>query len=232
MHVGPLRPSLHAACEVHPPISPHLAIRYTQSYNAVRICCTPAYNGDGEGTGVKLRSGCSNRGRSTASSVRGVVGHSAVPESDRAASALPDADYADAFTSSTEAAGSPEQWARAMFGDIPSTTQRFIWRGLLGLRLCRGRSPHTVAGWRIAERGDRWIRLETCSWFMSAELVVRTSDGQVSVATFVRYERRLGSVVWPPLSAAHRLLIPRVLRSADKIRARDQSRPDVTHPRP
>jgi len=145
---------------------------------------------------------------------------------------MPDVDYADAFTGSTDAVGSPEQWARAMFGDIPSPTQRFIWRGLLGLRLSRGRSPHTVAGWSIAERGDHWIRLETGSWFMSAELVVRTSDGRVSLATFVRYERRLGSVVWPPLSAMHRLLIPRVIRTADQIRARDQSRSDVTRPRP
>ncbi|MDQ2660508.1 MAG: DUF2867 domain-containing protein [Actinomycetota bacterium] len=181
---------------------------------------------------MKSADGSLQQRQRTHGSVHGVVGLSAIPDPDRAASSLPDADYADAFTVPTDAVGSPEQWARAMFGDTPSPIQRFIWRGLLGLRLSRSRSPRTVAGWRIAERGDRVIRLETGSWFMSAELVVRTSDGRVSLATFVRYERRFGSVVWPPLSAVHRLLIPRVLRTADRIRARDQSRPEVTRPRP
>ena len=36
-----------------------------------------------------------------------------------------------------------------MFGSVPSPAERLIWRGLLGLRLARGRSPATVGGWRI-----------------------------------------------------------------------------------
>ena len=167
-----------------------------------------------------------------AAAVSGVVGTSAIPEPDRSASSLPDADYADAFSLVTDVVASPEQWARAMFGDIPSPAERFIWRGLLGIRLSRGSSPHTVAGWRIGERSEQWIRLEACSWFLSANLVVRTSDGRVSLATLLRYDRSLGSVVWPPLSAVHRRLTPRVLRAAVAIRAREHLRSDATLRRP
>lgn len=169
---------------------------------------------------------------SGASAVTGVVGMSAIPEPDRSASSLPDGDYADAFSIATDVIASPEQWARAMFGDIPNLAQQFIWRGLLGIRLSRGRSPRTVAGWRIAEQGEQWIRLEAGSWFLSANLVVRGFDGRVSLATLVRYERAVGRIVWPPLSAVHRLLIPGLLRAAVELRTREQRRADAALRRP
>jgi hypothetical protein len=124
-------------------------------------------------------------------------------------------DYADLFTVDTTAEATPEQWARAMFGHVPSAAQIFIWRWLLGLRLSRGgRSPETVAGWRIGGRGDEWIRLEAASWFLSAGLTVETGGGQVGLRTTVHYDRPIGRVVWPPCSAVHRRLVPGVLRTA------------------
>ena len=135
-------------------------------------------------------------------------------------SSLPRVDYADRFSLATDAGAGPEQWARAMFGDVPSAGEVLIWRVVLGLRLSRGRSPATVAGWRIGGRGTDWIRLEAASWFLGANLVVQATDGEVSLGTFVRYERRLGRYLWPPLSAVHRFLVPRVLRDADaRVRA-------------
>ena len=154
-----------------------------------------------------------------------VVGMSVIPEQDRSASSLPNADYADSFSIATGISASPEQWARAMFGDVPSPGQRFIWRRVLGFRLSRGRSSHSVAGWRIAERHARWIRLETESRLFSANLVVRTSERRVMLTTFVRYDRGAGRIVWTALSPVHRRLIPGVLRDAVKIRARARSRP-------
>ena len=124
------------------------------------------------------------------------------------------ADYTDLFSLRTDTVASPEQWARAMFGDVPSRGERFIWRGLLGLRLARGRSPATVAGWRIAERGADWIRLEAASWFLTGNLVVRAADGQVSLRTLLRYDRPVGRLWWPPLAVVHRSLVPGVLRAA------------------
>jgi hypothetical protein len=130
-------------------------------------------------------------------------------------SSLSRVDYADRFGLATDAGAEPEEWARAMFGDVPTAGEVLIWRVVLGLRLSRGRSPATVAGWRIGGRGTDWIRLETASWFLAANLVVQVADGQVSLGTFVRYERGLGRYLWPPLSAVHRFLVPRVLRDAD-----------------
>ena len=146
--------------------------------------------------------------------VDGVVATHEVPGSVRELSSLPDPDYVDLFTLSTSASTTPERWARAMFGDVPSATERLIWEGLLGLRLSRARSSATVAGWRVGGLGEDWIRLEAASWFLAANLLVRTADGRISLWTFLRYDRPLGRVVWPPLSAIHRRLVPRVLRGA------------------
>lgn len=155
-----------------------------------------------------------SRGRREASALTYAVGMTAISEDDRALSSLPDADYADTFSMPTRTDASPERWARAMFGDVPSPAQRFIWRHLLGLRLMSARSPHAVAGWRIAERDERWIRLETESRLISANLVVRTSERRVALTTFVRYDRGVGRIVWTVLSLVHRRLVPGVLRDA------------------
>jgi len=146
--------------------------------------------------------------------VDSAVGTHKVPRSVRALSSLPDSDYADLFTLSTDTEAAPEQWARAMFGDVPSAAELLIWRGLLGFRLARGRSPATVAGWRIGGCGAGWIRLEAASWFLTGNLVVQTADGRVSLATFLHYDRCLGRGWRPPLSVIHRRLVAGVLRDA------------------
>jgi hypothetical protein len=98
--------------------------------------------------------------------------------------------------------------------------ERFIWRGLLGLRLTRGRSPATVAGWRIGGRGEDWIRLETASSSLVANLIVQTTEGRVSLTTCLDQGRCRDEVVWQALSAVHRRLVPRVLRDGERrIRA-------------
>lgn len=139
----------------------------------------------------------------------------------RGLSSLAAIDYGDRFSVATDASATPEQWARAMFGNTPSARQEFIWRVLLGFRLDRRRSPDTVAGWRVGARHDDWIRLETASWFLSGNLIVQTAPGRVSLSTFLHYDRRPGRLIWPPLSALHRRLIPGILASAaERIRVR------------
>jgi hypothetical protein len=147
--------------------------------------------------------------------VASAVGTNAIPASVRALGSLPEIDYADLFTLSTATKATPEKWARAMFGNIPSPVELLIWRGLLGLRLSRRRSPSSVAGWQIGERGEDWIRLEAASWFLTCNLLVQTAEGQVSLATFLHYDRRPGRGIWPPLSAIHRRVVPGLLRGAD-----------------
>lgn len=137
-----------------------------------------------------------------------------LPEAIRSVSGLVRHDYVDLFTITTDGAGgaSPEWWARAGVEDAAGLAGQFVWRVLCGLRLERRPSPDYVGGWRIADRGNSWIRLEAASWFMTAHLVVQVDDGQVSVATFIRYDRPLAAFVWPPLSAGHRLAMPGLLR--------------------
>jgi hypothetical protein len=131
-----------------------------------------------------------------------------------ALSPLPRIDYADRFSMAPGVEAGPEQWARAMFGDVPDAGEVFIWRVLLGLRLLPGPSPQTVAGWRIAERGEDWIRLETASWFLAANLIVRVTGGRVALVTLLHYRRLPGHLVWPPCAAVHRRLVPRVFAGA------------------
>ncbi len=133
----------------------------------------------------------------------------------RALVPLPGIDYADRCTLVTDVVATPEQWVRAMFGDVPSAAERFIWRGLLGFRLTRGPSPDTVGGWRVGGRGGDWIRLETSSRSLRAAMLVQAVAGRVTWTTCLHHDRAWSRVVWPPLSAVHRRLVPRVLREAE-----------------
>jgi hypothetical protein len=145
-------------------------------------------------------------------------GVAAVPAPVLALAGLPRVDDVDHFVLSTAVDADPERWARAMFGDVPDLGERFIWSGLLGLELAPGRSPETVAGWRIAARGDGWLRLAAEGWFLAGNLVVRSlqRSGEVSLTTLLAYLRPPASLVWPPLSAVHRRLVPGVLERAER----------------
>jgi hypothetical protein len=133
----------------------------------------------------------------------------------RALVPLPGIDYADRCTLATDVVATPERWARAMFGDVPSPAERFIWRGLLGFRLTRGPSPDTVGGWRVGGRGAGWIRLETSSRSLRGVMLVQAAPGRVTWTTCLHHDRVGSRLLWPPLSAVHRRLVPRVLREAE-----------------
>ncbi|GAA1487929.1 hypothetical protein [Brachybacterium sacelli] len=141
-------------------------------------------------------------------------------------------DYVDHFvlTTATGTRATSESWARAMFGDVPDRGERLIWQGLLQLRLRPGPSPSTVAGWHIARREKQWIRLETSSWAVRAELVIHVTEHSVSLTTFLQYVRFVGRLVWTTLSPVHRRLTPGILRKAtatteDPHRGRRPRRP-------
>lgn len=150
----------------------------------------------------------------TADEVECVVGVGQLPPSALMLSSLAVVDYGDRVSMSTDSSATPEQWARAMFGDVPNALQRVIWRGFLGLRLTRGRSSELVAGWRVGGRGDGWIRLEATSWLLDGNLVVEAARGEVALGTYLHHRRRLGRAVWFALSTVHRRLAPGLLPSA------------------
>jgi hypothetical protein len=153
--------------------------------------------------------------------VSAVVGWRDVPEGIRRINTLANPDYADVFTIASREAKdySPEEWARATLEHTPTgRSAPLLWR-FIGLRLGPQPSSHHVQGWSITGRGGDWIRLETASWFMTANAVLKVDDGQVSFALFVRYDRPIAAVIWPPVSVIHRRAMPTLVRQALSARA-------------
>ena len=125
-------------------------------------------------------------------------------------------DYVDVFTLTMPAADyiSAEQWARAGLDRAAGVAGQFVWRVLLGLRLAPRKSPDYIAGWTIADRGSNWLRLEAKSWFLTAHLVVHVAGEEVTVATFIRYDRPPARFLWPRLAVGHRRAMPILRRRA------------------
>ena len=103
--------------------------------------------------------------------------------------------------------------SRTALEDVAGRGGQFIWRGVLGLRLKSRPSTERVAGWKIADRGEDWIRLEASSWFLTAHLVTRLDDEHLSAGTFIRYDHPIAPLIWVPMSAVHRRLMPGLLQS-------------------
>ena len=137
--------------------------------------------------------------------------------------ALDDADYADIVTAS--ARGLPkrtsEEWVRAGLGGVPRgllLITPFVQRVFLGLRLKLRPAPDRLLGWQIVERGENWLRIEADSWFLTGHVVMHADDETLSFASFIRYDRWLAKVVWPPVSLVHRQVALALVRGA--VRAR------------
>lgn len=143
-----------------------------------------------------------------------------VPEVVRAADTMAAPDYVDGFSVAVRAGGparSPEEWARAVFDGAPRAMYQFVvvgWRVVLGLRLGPRPSPDYVIGWRIADRGENWLRIETDSKILQAHIVFRLDQGQLTFSTSVRFVRRRARLVWSALTPVHVVVIPILLRSA------------------
>lgn len=138
------------------------------------------------------------------------------PEAIRSLSTLESPDYVDLFIATANRATdkTPEQWARATVEGVHPWARFVAWRVLCGLRLEPRPSPDYLAGWRIADRGDGWIRMEASSWFMTAQIVFHVDEGHVSFATFVCYDKPMAALVWPAVSIIHRRAVPELLRYA------------------
>jgi hypothetical protein len=122
-------------------------------------------------------------------------------------------------TTNGAAYASPEQWSRTAIEDVAGRGGQFIWRGVLGLRLKSRPWTDRVGGWTIADRGEEWIRLGASSRFLTAHLVTRLDDEYLSAATFIRYDRPIAPLIWVPLSAVHRRLMPGLLAQTVRLRA-------------
>lgn len=144
-----------------------------------------------------------------------------IPAVIRSLSGMESPDYIDLFTVTTHGAAdaSPEQWARTAIEDVAGLGGQFIWRGVLGLRLQSRPPTERVGGWKIADRGKDWIRLEASSWFLTAHLVIRLDDEHLSIGTFIRYHHPIAALIWVPASAVHRRLMPGLLHQTVRSQA-------------
>jgi hypothetical protein len=164
-------------------------------------------------------SSCSPRGEAVSS----VRWHRNLPEAIRSLDTLAGPDYADIVTATVSKTPSrtPEQWLDATLKGVPRGLLSFVplvQRAALGLRLEMRPSADHVIGWKIADRGDNWLRLEASSWFLTGHVVLHVDDGQLSFATFIRYDRPLAALVWPPVSLIHRQVALALMRSASRAR--------------
>lgn len=127
--------------------------------------------------------------------------------------------YDDSFSAPRAAADerTPEQWARAVFEDGPRAVRSFLVNGFrygLGLRFDPRPSPEHVLGWAIIDRSPNSLTIEARSWCLTSRLVFRTEATRVTQSTYVRYDRRIAAIIWPPVSVLHRQIVPRILRHA------------------
>ena len=158
------------------------------------------------------------------SAVSSLVGVHDVPDTVRALCTLDEPDYVDLFTVTTPRATdwSAEEWARAVLEqtEVARRNARKLWR-LIGLRLGPPRSPDHVQGWKIAARGDNWLRVETASWYLTAQAVFLVEPGQVSLSLSLRYDRPVAAAVWAGVSGPHQRAVPVMLRQAVQLMAGD-----------
>jgi hypothetical protein len=109
-----------------------------------------------------------------------------------------------------------------LLGDVPVPLRVLVpvaQRLLLGLRLQLQPSPDHLLGWKIADRGDNWVRIEAASWFISSHVIFLADGGQLSLASFLRYDRRIAALIWPPVSLIHRQVTVAMMRSAARADA-------------
>jgi hypothetical protein len=149
-----------------------------------------------------------------------------IPEAIRSLSALRNADYADIVTATIDEtpSGTAEQLIHAVLKGVPRGLLFFIvfvQRVFLGFRLKLRPSPDRLLGWKIADRGEKWMRIETASWFLTAHVVMHLDEGQISLASFIRYDRWPAAFVWAPVSLIHRQVALVLVRRATRMEYQD-----------
>jgi hypothetical protein len=155
-------------------------------------------------------------------SVSTTVGADQVPEAVRSRTTFTEADYVDVYVAATPmpapAAGSAEEWARAILerAAVSKRHARRFWRAL-GLRLGPPGSPDHVQGWRITARDDRWVRFETGSWYMRAQAVVLVDEDQVSLSLSLRYRNPVARLVMVFVAGPHQRAVPVMLHQAVQL---------------
>jgi hypothetical protein len=131
---------------------------------------------------------------------------------------LADRDYASSFAADFPDADaqSPEQWARATLEGAPRILRWFVlfgWRAVLRLRL-EPRGSANILGWRIHRTKADVITLEVRSSLITARKVLTVDRQRLTLTTIVRYECRLGRIIWSAIAPVHHRVEPLLLTLA------------------
>ncbi|OBJ49828.1 hypothetical protein [Mycobacterium sp. 1423905.2] len=128
-------------------------------------------------------------------------------------------DYEDAYTVSTGASRTPEQWLRAFLEGAPRWFQ-LPWAGL-GKALLGAKfgpvtpTPGYVLGWKILHQGnDSFAVGLDSSAGLRARLIAVTAPGRVVVATLIALDTPYARNAWPVIRRGHRFFAPYLLRRA------------------
>jgi hypothetical protein len=139
-----------------------------------------------------------------------------VPAAARALSALPHADYRDAFVVDVGPTHerTAEEWARAILEGAPATTRRKLTSGwsMIGLKLSSGRS---VLGWSVRRSTDDFVLLGADSRIgMPAELLFVRRARSLLFSTFVQRQNPVARLVWARVEPVHGPIVRGLLEDA------------------
>ena len=127
--------------------------------------------------------------------------------------------YTDTFEVDAQAVRdrSAEAWMRAVLEGAPRPLRWFIvagWRMVLGFRLGPPQSLSHILGWPIVTTSPELVVLEQHSALMTARLVLRVTEQEVTWTTYVHYEHAAARAVWAIVGLLHRRIVPYSLRHA------------------
>jgi Protein of unknown function (DUF2867) len=120
----------------------------------------------------------------------------------------------------------PEQWVRRTWEDASRFLRWFLpigWAGILRLRLGPRPSPDHILGWRISACDSGSITVEARSRLLTAHNIVVVNESSIVWVTLVRYDKRIGGLVWAVIAPTHRLLLSYALKRAGQTRSRSRA---------
>jgi hypothetical protein len=144
-----------------------------------------------------------------------------VPAAARALSALPRADYEDAFVVSLGSAHERTalQWARAILEGAPVRTRGALVSGwsTIGLKLGAMHSDRFVLGWSVRRSTDDYVLLGADSRIgMPGELLFVRNLRTLLFSTFVQQRNPIARAVWASVEPVHGPTVRRLLEDAHR----------------
>jgi hypothetical protein len=136
-------------------------------------------------------------------------------------STLAEIQHSDAHLLRTSRAAdrTAEKWARAIMEDVPADLRARLERAwqVIALRLAPRGTPHTIAGWSIAQACPDYVLLHADSAVgFEGQLLFRRSDRGVLLATFVQFHDPSARTVWDRALPAHLAFVRSLLEDEVK----------------